>query len=221
MIRHISAAAGLIAAASTATAVEAADFTTYSSRTAFVAASGPLSSENFNTVKSDVDFAYSSYHASGFTMTLDANDRTPHSAYIDAAPYLGSSIDGTSYAAAAFYSFGDYDSSIVLTFDTPITAFGADFSSGSAGRFIVEVLGNTLTPVVDNPGFFGFVSDTAFTTIRFRGQPQSGHYVTFDNLSFGSGAVAAVPEPSAWAMMIGGFGLIGATQRRRSKIAFG
>lgn len=32
-------------------------------------------------------------------------------------------------------------------------------------------------------------------------------------------AAAAVPEPATWAMMIGGFGLIGATMRRRNKIA--
>jgi hypothetical protein len=39
----------------------------------------------------------------------------------------------------------------------------------------------------------------------------------FDNL-----AVGAVPEPAAWAMMIGGFGLIGAVTRRRNRqpIAF-
>lgn len=32
-------------------------------------------------------------------------------------------------------------------------------------------------------------------------------------------ATAAVPEPETWAMMIGGFGLIGGTLRRRNKIA--
>jgi PEP-CTERM motif len=31
--------------------------------------------------------------------------------------------------------------------------------------------------------------------------------------------VTAVPEPASWAMMIGGFGLIGAAARRRSRPA--
>jgi hypothetical protein len=31
-----------------------------------------------------------------------------------------------------------------------------------------------------------------------------------------SGALGAVPEPSSWAMLIAGFGLIGAVTRRRS-----
>ena len=35
------------------------------------------------------------------------------------------------------------------------------------------------------------------------------------NLSFGA---AAVPEPASWAMMVGGFGLIGAAMRRRQRI---
>lgn len=29
---------------------------------------------------------------------------------------------------------------------------------------------------------------------------------------------AAVPEPTSWAMMLGGFGLLGATARRRSRL---
>jgi hypothetical protein len=30
---------------------------------------------------------------------------------------------------------------------------------------------------------------------------------------------AAVPEPASWALMLGGFGLLGATVRRRSRVA--
>ena len=33
----------------------------------------------------------------------------------------------------------------------------------------------------------------------------------------GSGVVTAVPEPATWAMMIGGFGLVGAVARRRAR----
>lgn len=34
-----------------------------------------------------------------------------------------------------------------------------------------------------------------------------------------SGVVSAVPEPATWAMMLGGFGVIGASMRRRSRAA--
>ena len=41
----------------------------------------------------------------------------------------------------------------------------------------------------------------------------SANSFEFDNLA------AAVPEPATWAMMIGGFGMIGAASRRRAKVA--
>ena len=49
--------------------------------------------------------------------------------------------------------------------------------------------------------------------------------IAYDFGTAGSGSfnfeVAAVPEPATWAMMIGGFGLIGATaRRRRGKVVF-
>jgi hypothetical protein len=41
----------------------------------------------------------------------------------------------------------------------------------------------------------------------------SGNSFEFDNL-----ASAAIPEPASWAMMIGGFALLGAAARRRSRV---
>ncbi len=42
--------------------------------------------------------------------------------------------------------------------------------------------------------------------------------VQIDNVTYTPLAVTAVPEPAAWAMMIGGFGLIGISLRRRGRI---
>lgn len=42
----------------------------------------------------------------------------------------------------------------------------------------------------------------------------------FDNITFGSSTPgSAVPEPATWAMMIAGFGMAGATLRRRRQVA--
>jgi len=41
----------------------------------------------------------------------------------------------------------------------------------------------------------------------------SGNAFEFDNL-----AIDAMPEPAAWAMLIGGFGLVGAASRRRGRV---
>ena len=45
--------------------------------------------------------------------------------------------------------------------------------------------------------------------------------IVFDDVTFGSDrpGMPAIPEPSTWALMIGGFGLVGAAMRRRRTIA--
>jgi hypothetical protein len=49
-----------------------------------------------------------------------------------------------------------------------------------------------------------------------------GDPTTLDTLTFNDvTAVGGVPEPASWAMMIAGFGLIGAATRRRRAAAFG
>lgn len=54
---------------------------------------------------------------------------------------------------------------------------------------------------------FGFSQADAVTQVRFQ---SSQNAFEFDTL-----AIAAVPEPASWAMLIAGFGLVGATLRRR------
>jgi hypothetical protein len=48
-------------------------------------------------------------------------------------------------------------------------------------------------------------------------------YHLFDTRTFGDFSVAAVPEPASWAMMLGGFGLIGSAlrSRRKAHVRFG
>jgi hypothetical protein len=41
----------------------------------------------------------------------------------------------------------------------------------------------------------------------------------FDNITLGSAIAGGVPEPSIWALMIGGFGLVGTALRRRRVLA--
>ncbi|MFS0737192.1 PEPxxWA-CTERM sorting domain-containing protein [Sphingomonas sp. 1P06PA] len=46
-----------------------------------------------------------------------------------------------------------------------------------------------------------------------------GGYYGLDQLTFDLVSAPAVPEPAAWALMIGGFGLVGGTMRQRRAIA--
>jgi hypothetical protein len=46
------------------------------------------------------------------------------------------------------------------------------------------------------------------------------NFVVFDDVTFGSGTPGpGVPEPASWALMIGGFGMVGAALRRRRGFA--
>jgi hypothetical protein len=69
---------------------------------------------------------------------------------------------------------------------------------------------------------FGFFDD---------GSGQNNHYYALSSAigapgrsvlaSFGNGTIAAVPEPAQWTLMVAGFGLVGATlRRRRTTISF-
>jgi len=71
-----------------------------------------------------------------------------------------------------------------------------------------------------NLGRFGALSTVAqttvgsFTTYALKNNPPEA--AGTPTIQVGLVQVPAVPEPASWAMMIGGFGLIGAAMRRRS-----
>lgn len=202
------------------TAGSAASFVKYSDRTTFNAASGPTRLETFNSITSDIDLA-TARDFGGFTLQ---NERVgPYgSSLVDAAPFTsgGASPNGTTYVQSAVYNFtsGQY-SSLVITFEEAITAFGGNFSSGSGNQLEMLVDGELLNGgVATAGGFFGFTSDKAFSRIELRARPGSGYIYTLDDLTF---STTAVPEPASWAMMMGGFALIGSTmRRRRMQVAF-
>ena len=102
----------------------------------------------------------------------------------------GGSVNTTPYSQG-------YDNWLVTdapqTYPTPFT-----FSTSSAG-FVT----NTFNFTVSSGGQFGLKPED------FSGTAGDAY---FRNISLSSGAV---PEPAAWALMLGGFGMMGAAVRRR------
>lgn len=96
----------------------------------------------------------------------------------------------------------------------------SDFGSLSAADLVLSLGGEDIsllrnfTGSTGNRLFFGFISDTAFSSFRLTGG-NSGDTAYYDRMSFGANAVSgAVPEPSVWAMLIVGFGMVGSLLRR-------
>jgi PEP-CTERM motif-containing protein len=111
---------------------------------------------------------------------------------------------------------------LVITFASPVQAAGAQIEWRSYGPFEAFITTNDGSfffldgesyPGGDNSAIFlGVQSDSAnITSIAFMTE--------YDNFAIGrvnliSGATGEVPEPSTWAMMLLGFGAIGASLRR-------
>ena len=76
--------------------------------------------------------------------------------------------------------------------------YGNPFGGGNAGELYA---------------FFNFASDTAFNRVQLI--QNGGGGFEFDNLTVGTQVISAAPEPATWAMLLLGFGLIGAALRTR------
>ncbi|NES04638.1 MAG: PEP-CTERM sorting domain-containing protein [Okeania sp. SIO2F4] len=186
---------------------EAANFTTFTDRADWEAAVGSFSEEDFNDFTTEVSFEQSSLDVGDFTL-VGLGSRSFGRNFIDVPPAQFSvfNIDGTpNVNALAFFS-----DATRLDFDSPITAFGADFAAISNGFFTTEfVIGSDAIDIPDTPlGFFGFVSDMSFSEILFQG---TGDGFSFDNVVYGQ---VSTPEPASILGLLA-FGAIGGSMLKR------
>jgi hypothetical protein len=209
--------------------------TVYTSAAAFTAATTGVTTNGFNSVPNGTSswiLQSGSYSQPGFTITATNNNAFNSNGTGNPSGYY-------------YYDWGTggvintpYGGTLTVTFSTAVTAFALDLGvfygmafpyppgtipgaattlygqpvqiGTSQGNFTVN------TATTQNLTFFGVTSDTAFTSFTISGLTnQSGASTVFDNLRFGTAATAAVPEPATWAMMIMGFGMVGASLRRR------
>ncbi|WP_310474313.1 PEPxxWA-CTERM sorting domain-containing protein [Sandarakinorhabdus sp.] len=101
---------------------------------------------------------------------------------------------------------------------------GLDISgnSGDLPYSALVTFGNSDTQLFalqsNTASFFGLTSDRQIRSIAFgpNGGTTTGGAFSIDNLTIGASGV--VPEPASWAMLIAGFGLVGAAARRRRAV---
>ncbi|WP_256731236.1 PEPxxWA-CTERM sorting domain-containing protein [Sphingomonas sp. dw_22] len=140
-------------------------------------------------------------------------------------------VPGLAYASSAGnISGGLFNDQLIpssqtttFVFGGAVNAFGGffDLSPGGPGLGIqlTNAPGSTLALEVPNTysgQFWGFISNNSFQALLLTAGTQGGvaETYTLNNLTFGTGT-PGVPEPAAWGMMIGGFGLAGMALRRR------
>jgi hypothetical protein len=195
--------------ASTATAA----ITTYTNRALWQAAAGATTGENFNSYLVDTPFHAVPLDVGAFTISMTPGAISGSWNFIDVPPpaFSDFNVDGTNIANIGIE---DQDAAF-FTFDQPITSFGADFAAWNDGvpRSNMIIGADVISPAT-TPGnqvrFFGVTSTTPFTTVEFRGLPDSDGF-SIDNLEF-----TRVPEPSTVAMLgVGAAGLLRLVRRRR------
>ena len=237
---HMKLRFSVLAGAALAVAASNVSAQTFTDRAAFNAAVGSTTAETFNGVAPTILAGPSdpSVTTNFPSFQLTSN---PNGDYVAiSGGGAASNIDGSNFLYFSsqdpelFVADGDGDlgPTLTLVFGSAIPAFGFDWADNDeTDSYRVDFSGPGFSSVgfQDPPfnligtgrGFFGFRSDTAFTTVTFSQNLAGGSVDQFgiDNLAFTSRMSAAVPEPGTWATMILGFGAVGGTLRRRRAAA--
>lgn len=162
---------------------------------------------------------------SGYTIANGPTDEQ-HFHEIDSTAFPGFVVsNGTGVL------YNDRDTTIVMTqvgggrftlgnFDASSTGAsnGTVASLLSVSAFVNNILTTSLNFAISDSGFLSYngAGLGSFDRLEFTANGQGGFQL--DNVSL-SPATGAVPEASTWAMLIAGFGLVGAAKRRRRLVA--
>jgi len=121
---------------------------------------------------------------------------------------------GRGLRSASFY-WGSIDTYNFVDF---INGAGTVVGSMGGGQ-LPAANGNQSLPDTNRRVFFGFDALQNITALRMR---STGVAFEFDSIAARAHdpiISGSVPEPTTWAMLIAGFGLVGAAMRRRKRIA--
>lgn len=143
------------------------------------------------------------YFSNSYTLTSAVNGS---GGYVGSGT-AGSSLDSyTGFAGPASFGTGGlmYATDNAGTafavngtnFGTPVVFVQSGYVSGSAIASTLTFANSTFASLGLDQGVYAYASSNDTVTVRI-------------------GSVAAVPEPATWAMMVGGFGMLGSALRRR------
>lgn len=185
----------------------------------------------------------SSWVRTGYTISsTDGSSRSIDSSYLPVGTNSAGAVTGGD--AIGIDPYSPFPSSgLTFTFLNPINAFGLEIGDwatcchpsslyisfdGGATRLVATAnTGNDNPGIPAGDGFRNFVgafdSSDTFTSVSFYGDGIGEYLVAGGTIRYGAvdiGSIpdpGAVPEPATWAMLILGFGAVGATLRRRQR----
>lgn len=184
-----------------------AAFVTFNDRAAFNAANPGTTAQNFNGAP-----------LASTPTSVTYNDVTFSCTGTTYCPgFFGTRNLGNGGSGSVYFATPD---TATFTFTSAISALGIDMlglgTVGGSTTITATVNGQQIVvgTFQNASAFFGLNGEN-FTAVTFSGTaPDDG--IDFDDLAYRfAGVGGTVPEPSAWALMILGFGLVGAAMRRR------
>ena len=164
---------------------------------------GDTSITGWKVVSGTVDYVGTYWQAAEGTHSVDLSGTGP-----GAIEQTFDTVAGKQYTFNYFVG-GNPDGD---PFFKPLTVAAYDGSTLIANASQSGVRVGTRANMIYQPGSFTFVASGSSSTLRFSSNTGTAYGPVLDAVSL------AVPEPSSWAMMIGGVGLIGGAMRRRQKV---
>ena len=153
--------------------------------------------------------------APNFTGSYTIYDQsiTNVAASVNGTPFLAVPTDGQNFGQA-YYNSAKAITSISFDWGSPDSYNTLAFISPDHGNAFVNPIGYTgavsgsNVTLANGRATFNFLASDKVTKVAFASSERA---FEIDNLS-----ATSVPEPAAWALMLVGFGLVGASARRRS-----
>jgi hypothetical protein len=154
--------------------------------------------------------SHSSISGAGVTITSNSGTVLVSDDYPDSYNTFGNSISNDGYAFNELY----------FNFAAPVSGFGFFFGASDSPWTLTaydaanNLLDTLVIPVLSasNAGDFFGIKAGGIAYARLSGL--TSDHIFLDNFTTAAaGPISAVPEPATWAMMIMGFGLVGAMAR--------